>query len=60
MTFKIEKEESLNKTIRLPRSLIKQLEKLASDQNISFNKLVIQCCQYALKNLDEGKGQGRI
>lgn len=56
MTFKIEKEESFNKTIRMPRSLIRQMEKLAQEKNISFNRLVVQCCQYALKNLDEGKG----
>lgn len=41
----------------MPRSLIKQLEKLAQEKNISFNKLAVQCCHYALKNLDEGKGQ---
>ena len=44
MTFKIEKEESVNKTIRMPRALVQQLERIASQKDISFNKLVVQCC----------------
>lgn len=50
--FKIKKIESSNKTIRMPNDLIDELEKLATTNDISFNQIVIQCCQYALENLD--------
>ncbi|MBQ7504972.1 MAG: hypothetical protein IJT79_06635 [Ruminococcus sp.] len=51
--FVVKKPESSNKTIRLPNELIDKLEKLASEKDISFNQLVVQCCQYALDNLQK-------
>ncbi len=52
--FKIEKgSECENKTFRLPVELIERLAVLASRNNISMNKLVIQCLNYALDNLEE-------
>lgn len=51
--FVIKKPESSNKTIRMPNELIDKLEKLAAEKDISFNQLVIQCCQYSLDNLQE-------
>lgn len=49
--FEIKKKQSFNKTIRMPENLIAELEKQANKNDISFNQLVIQCCEYALKNL---------
>ena len=51
--FEVKKSESSNKTIRMPNELISQLEKLAQLNDVSFNKIVVQCCEYALKNLEE-------
>lgn len=51
--FEIKKTESRNKTIRMPVDLIEKLEKLADSKDISFNQLVIQCCEYSLKNLKD-------
>jgi predicted HicB family RNase H-like nuclease len=51
--FVVRKYESSNKTIRMPDSLIAGLEKIATEKEISFNKLVIQCCEYAINNLKE-------
>lgn len=51
--FKVTKPEFTNKTFRLPLNLVEALEKLAQENNISLNQLVIQCCEYALSNLDE-------
>lgn len=53
--FKVSKDynEYQNKTFRIPVEIIKNLEVVASNNNISTNKLVIQCLQYALDNLDE-------
>ena len=49
--FEIKKPSSSNKTIRMPDVLIEKLEKLAAKNDISFNQLVVQCCEYALKDL---------
>ena len=51
--FKIKKPESSSKTIRMPNDLIEKLEQLAALNDISFNQLIVQCCEYALQNLDE-------
>ncbi len=50
--FKVTKPEYTNKTFRMPNDLIEQLEKLAQEKSISLNQLVIQCCKYALDNLE--------
>ena len=53
--FVVKKTESSNKTIRMPNDLIEKMEVVAKDKDISFNKLVVQCCEYALENIDEKK-----
>ncbi len=50
--FEIEKPEMVNKTFRLPLALVEQLSQVAQNQGISVNNLVKQCCEYALKNLN--------
>lgn len=49
--FNVKKPEHVNKTFRLPAELVKKLEILAQDKNVSLNNLVVQCCEYALANL---------
>ena len=49
--FIIQKNEASNKTIRMSNTLIEQLEEIAANEDISFNQLVVQCCEYALANL---------
>lgn len=52
LKFQIEKKyDTVTKTIRLTASLGEQLEKLAAENGISFNALVIQCIQFSLKHL---------
>lgn len=51
--FKVKKEEFTNKTFRMPNDLIEQFQSVAQDQSVSLNQLVIQCCQYALDNLEK-------
>lgn len=53
--FKIEKIETINKTFRIPTELAKRLQQVAQEQGISMNNLVVQCCEYALKDLDSKK-----
>ena len=51
--FKIEKPEMINKTFRLPLKLVQEMQKIAQNQGVSLNKLVQQCCEYAIKHLDK-------
>ncbi len=53
MKFRIEKVEYINKTFRLDIKLVSEMEKICSEKNISLNKLVVQCIEYAIKNIDE-------
>lgn len=54
MALKIKREKErifYNKTVRLPEDVIKQIDKIAGDKNISFNKVVLQLVEYALKDV---------
>lgn len=46
--FTIKKPQNSNKTIRMPNELIDRLQKTADNNDISFNQLIVQCCEYAL------------
>ncbi len=49
--FEVKKEEYVNKTFRLKKSLVEKLEKVAFRNSISLNELVSQCCNYAIENM---------
>lgn len=49
--FRIQKIEYVNKTFRMPKTLVDELGLVAQESDISVNELVIQSCQYALENL---------
>lgn len=49
--FKVKKEEYINKTFRLRKSLVERLEKIAFENSVSLNELVSQCCNYAIENM---------
>ena len=51
--FKVTKPEYTNKTFRMPNDLIAELESVAQEKQVSLNQLVIQCCKYALNDLDK-------
>lgn len=51
--FELKKEETISKTFRMPKSLLDELEKLADKENLSLSKVVIQCCEYALDNMEK-------
>ncbi len=54
--FKIDNElKSANvaRTIRFTEPLFERLNTTAAENNISFNLLVLQCCKYALDNMDD-------
>lgn len=49
---KKEATEYENKSLRLPKDLIDEVQALANKNNLSFNKVVIQCIEYALDNME--------
>ncbi len=51
--FTVKKEKNSNKTIRMPDGLIERLQKIADENDTSFNKVVVQCCEYALNNMPD-------
>lgn len=53
MGFVIKKPTSSNRTVRMPDDLIEKIGKLAAERGISFNQLVIQCCEFAFEHLQE-------
>ena len=52
MRFKIEKTEYVNRTFRITKELADTLSKIAQSENISVNELVVQCCNYAIANME--------
>lgn len=54
--WKIQKGyDTVSKSFRLPVELVEELDKLAYENNLSLNQLVIQCLNFALENLDKGE-----
>lgn len=49
------KQEKTVISIRLSVDMLKAIDKVSSDTDISRNELIIQCIEYALKNLHKSK-----
>lgn len=43
------------RTIRFTEDLFEDLYRYAAHHRISFNLLVLQCCEYSLQHIDEEK-----
>ena len=50
--FEVKKEEYVNKTFRLPSTLVNDLAEVAQRTKVSVNELVVQCCRYALQEIN--------
>lgn len=48
-----EKEYSIIRSIRIKEELLNKLEEIAYKHDISTNKLIIKCIEYALDNMEE-------
>lgn len=53
MQFKIEKTQYVNRTFRITKELAETLSEIAQNEGISVNELVVQCCNYAISNMNE-------
>ncbi len=45
------KNANVPRTIRFTETLFYELNKIASENGVSFNLLVLQCCKYAMENI---------
>lgn len=52
MQFKIEKPEYVNRTFRITKELAEKLSEIAQSEGISVNELVVQCCNFAISNME--------
>ncbi len=48
-----EKISSINRTIRMKPEHFEKIMEISEKNNISFNKVVNQCIEYALENIEE-------
>ncbi len=51
--FKPIKQEKTVISIRIDSDLLKNIDSLSNDADISRNEFILQCIDYALKNLDK-------
>lgn len=53
--FKVQRgyDGMVTKTFRLPEKLVEKLLVIAGKNELSLNKLVIQCLEYAVDNIDK-------
>lgn len=54
LVIKKEYDEYVNKTFRLPVEIIETLNAVAKEKNTSLNKVIIQCLEFAIENMDDG------
>jgi len=52
--FKVRRaEETVNKTLRFPKPLLDKMSAIAQTEDVSLNSFVIQCCEYAIDNMQK-------
>lgn len=54
--FVVDKRDAkanVQKTIRFTEEVYQNLNEVAVKENVSFNALVLQCCRYALSNMEK-------
>lgn len=52
-------EETVNKTLRFPKSLYDQISLIAQSENVSLNSFVVQCCEYAINNMQQSNTENK-
>ena len=55
--LRIERDEYVNRTFRINKKLVDRMEKVCDAKNISLNKLMVICVEYALDNREEDDQQ---
>lgn len=50
-----EKEKSVLKTIRIKLSSLNKIEELSKESKISINRIINECIEFALENMNNNK-----
>ncbi len=45
------------KSVRLPDKIVEKLDELARQNSLSFNRVVLQCIEYALDNMEDDEDE---
>lgn len=53
LVIKKEYNDYVNKTFRLPTEIVETLEEVAKNKNSSLNRVIIQCLEFAIENIDD-------
>lgn len=51
--IKSDRRETENKTVRFPVDLIKRIDKIMAEKDVSFSGFVIQACEYVVDELEK-------
>ena len=51
--IKPESVEYESKSLRLPVEMVEEVQRLANENNLTFNRVIIQCVEYALEHLEK-------
>ena len=55
----VEDEQSVLKTIRIKFATLKKIEEVAKESNLSINRVINECIEFALNNLDNKPFQNK-
>lgn len=55
----VEDEQSVLKTIRIKFATLKKIEEVAKESNLSVNRVINECIEFALNNLDSKPFQNK-
>ncbi len=53
----LEDEKTVLKTIRLKAKLFERVEELSAKTNISINRIINECIEYALDNMEDTESE---
>lgn len=54
-----EDEQTVLKTIRMKYATLKKIEEVAKESNLSINRVINECIEFALNNLDNKPFQNK-
>ena len=55
----VEDEQSVLKTIRIKFATLKKIEEVAKESNLTVNRVINECIEFALNNLDSKPFQNK-
>lgn len=57
--IKSDRKETVNKTVRFPMDMIKRIERVMSEKDVSFSGFILQACEYVLDEIENFEKSGK-